>query len=105
MPVILHLNPEVTCGTHIPLASADEMAPVVTLSPCDWPAGSEALITLCDEKNFLSHDMHGGDALVMYGNVAFGPANPSNTEWRWVFFAMFSPEAGPEQDASQEFYA
>jgi len=50
--------------------------------------------------------MYGGDALTMYGNVAhFGPANPSDTDWRWVLFVMFSPEAGPDQDASQEFFS
>lgn len=102
--VILHLNPGVTRGTHVPLVSAEEMSSLVTLDPHDWPAGSSE--RLCAEDNFLSHDMHGGDALIMYGNVAhFGPANPSNTEWRWVLFTMFSPEAGPEQDASQEFFA
>ncbi len=50
--------------------------------------------------------MRGGDTLIMYGDVLhFGPDNPSDTDWRWVLFAMFSPEVGPDQDAAQEFFS
>lgn len=60
---------------------------------------------LCHESNFASHAMYGGDALVFYGDVAhYGPANPSGIDWRWVLYVMFSPEAGPDQDAVQEYF-
>lgn len=62
--------------------------------------------TLCDDSNFASHNMHQGDALVFYQDVPhYGPANPDvsvgETDesdargWRWVLFAMFSPEDAP----------
>lgn len=100
--VVLHLNPGVTRGTHVPLPSAADMAPLMqSLPPDEWAAERDRL---CVDQNFASHDMQGGDALVFYGDVAhYGPANPSATDWRWVLFVMFSPEPGPDQDAEQEY--
>jgi hypothetical protein len=103
--IVLHLNPGVTCGTHVPLLSAADMAPLLGCMPRhdEWATVSERL---CRESNFASHDMQGGDALVFYTDVPhFGPANPSDTDWRWVLYTMFSPEAGPDQDDTQEFFS
>lgn len=103
LSILLHLNPGVTRGTHVPLLSAADMSPLMHCSPDEWSTVSEHL---CRESNFVSHDMQGGDALVFYGDVAhFGPANPSDTKWRWVLYAMFSPEAGLDQDAKQEYFS
>jgi hypothetical protein len=79
LSVVLHLNPEPTRGTHIPKATAAEMA--------------ASLEKDCSDEMFISHEMVGGDLLVFYDDVPhFGPANESDTEWRWVLFVMFSPE-------------
>jgi hypothetical protein len=91
LSVLLHLNPEPTRGTHVPKSTADVMA---ALEKKD-----------CRDSNFISHEMFGGDMLVFYDDVPhFGPANESDTEWRWVLFVMFSPEEGPEQDSQQTFF-
>jgi hypothetical protein len=106
---VLHLNPETTRGTHVPIATAAEMASLYYGSEHP-PSGAEPGDTItsndrrCKDSNFLSHDMLGGDLLVFFDDVAhYGPANASLTDWRWVLFVMFSPEEGPDQDNLQTF--
>jgi hypothetical protein len=104
---VLHLNPETTRGTHVPIATAAEMASLYGSESPSSGAESDTAASndrRCNDSNFVSHDMLGGDLLVFFDDVAhYGPANVSLTEWRWVLFVMFSPEEGPDQDNLQTF--
>jgi hypothetical protein len=105
---VLHLNPETTRDTHVPIATAAEMASLYSGSEGPSSGAESETVTSndrrCKDSNFLSHHMLGGDLLVFFDDVAhYGPANESPTEWRWVLFVMFSPEEGPDQDNLQTF--
>lgn len=97
--VILHLNPGATHGTHTPTCPASQL-PALVASPAAW----------CDESAFHSVDMYQGDVALFYHDVPhFGPAHKDGgkasdmAQWRWVLFAMFSPESGANQDTKQTF--
>jgi hypothetical protein len=106
--VLVHLNPGSSAGTHLPRRSHVDMLRMI--------AGGETFGSLaCDASMYVSSRMDQSDVTVFYDDVPhYGPAHPmqaTNVEcrsadvsmWRWVLFAMFSPERGARQDEQQTF--
>ena len=84
--IVIHLTPGITSGAHVPDAPAADMRVLLT-NP------AKGLEPACDESNFVSHAMHGGDLCLFFNDVAhYGPANTSTTDWRFVLFVLYSPE-------------
>ena len=99
--VLMHINPGTTQGTHMPVGEASQMAALFA-----------DLANVCIESNFHSASMQQGDITVFYHDVFhYGPAYDGVeggdvkdvSTWRWVLFAMFSPEHGAGQDEHQTF--
>jgi hypothetical protein len=109
--VLVHLNPGASTGTHLPRPSHVDMLRLIR----DESTGSLP----CDESMYVSSIMQQSAVTVFYGDVPhYGPAHlvttgdqrsspPSRRDatdlsaWRWVLFALFSPERGARQDEQQ----
>jgi hypothetical protein len=109
--IVLHLNPEPMPSTHVPRAPVTDGTPSWSTAssspPCDEEEKEQQQQQQQQQQqhHFVSHDdMHGGDLLLFFSDVAhFGPTNALTSNWRWVLFVMFSPEAGSDQDGQQTF--
>lgn len=99
--VIVHLSPGTTAGTHLPRHTHADMLRLLQ----DEATGSLP----CDASTYISNAMQQSDVAIFYDDVPhYGPAHSVTAEtdistWRWVLFAMFSPERGARQDEQQTF--